>query len=132
MLLGLEPIRLLNTDNNHHDDDDEIGSNMDRDRERIGGGTGGGSGSNIGSSNRIVDSIASYDIPPTTTTLSSSLSLSEKDNAVRTSQYLRFDDALPNASGSLFIDGVDVSGSDRIPCFSLAGQDSDLFRGECL
>ena len=39
-------------------------------------------------------------------------------------------DAIPNASGSLLIDGADVSGLDRIPCFALAGQDSDLFRGE--
>ena len=37
---------------------------------------------------------------------------------------------LPNASGCLLIDGVDVSGMDRIPCFALAGQDSDLFRGK--
>jgi ABC-type multidrug transport system fused ATPase/permease subunit len=36
---------------------------------------------------------------------------------------------LPNAAGSLNIDGMDVSGYDRIPCFALAGQDSDLFRG---
>lgn len=36
---------------------------------------------------------------------------------------------LPNAAGSLSIDGMDVSGHDRIPCFALAGQDSDLFRG---
>ena len=37
---------------------------------------------------------------------------------------------LPNASGCLLIDGVDVSGMDRIPCFALAGPDSDLFRGK--
>ena len=49
----------------------------------------------------------------------------DKDNANDTDN-----DILPNASGYLLIDGVDVSGLDRIPCFALAGQDSDLFRGE--
>ena len=38
-------------------------------------------------------------------------------------------DALPNAEGVLCIDGMDVSGYDRVPCFAMAGQDSDLFRG---
>lgn len=38
-------------------------------------------------------------------------------------------DALPNAQGVLSIDGMDVSGYDRVPCFAMAGQDSDLFRG---
>ena len=39
------------------------------------------------------------------------------------------DQSLPNAAGSLSIDGMDVSGSNRVPCFAMAGQDSDLFRG---
>jgi hypothetical protein len=43
--------------------------------------------------------------------------------------YTHTDRALPNAAGSLSIDGVDVSGFDRVPCFAMAGQDSDLFRG---
>jgi len=33
------------------------------------------------------------------------------------------------SSGSIRIDGVDVVGADRIPCFSMVGQDNDLFRG---
>jgi hypothetical protein len=43
--------------------------------------------------------------------------------------HTQTDRALPNAAGSLSIDGVDVSGFDRVPCFAMAGQDSDLFRG---
>ena len=33
------------------------------------------------------------------------------------------------SSGSIRIDGADVSGRNRIPCFSMVGQDNDLFRG---
>ena len=40
--------------------------------------------------------------------------------------------AISSASGTLSIDGTDVSGMDRIGCFSMAGQDSDLFRGQIL
>lgn len=53
------------------------------------------------------------------------------ENTVRMDSTLHAhtDRALPNAAGSLSIDGVDMSAFDRVPCFALAGQDSDLFRG---
>jgi ABC-type multidrug transport system fused ATPase/permease subunit len=35
----------------------------------------------------------------------------------------------PTSSGRIIIDGADVTTLDRIPCFAMVGQDTDLFRG---
>ena len=55
-----------------------------------------------------------------------------RESIVRTDDTLHGhnDRAIANAAGTLSIDGFDVSAFDRVPCFAMAGQDSDLFRGE--